>query len=66
VALLFSEDLRRLLKGGRGLLFAITGKRRFLRLVAERQAIRDDLVKLAEELKLDRPATRPDPVVPLH
>jgi 1-acyl-sn-glycerol-3-phosphate acyltransferase len=66
VALLFSEDLRRLLKGGRGLLFALTGKRRFLRLVAERRAIRDDLVKLAEELKLDQPATRRDPAVPLH
>ncbi len=66
VALLFSEDLRRLLKGGRGLLFALTGKRRFLRLVAERQAIRDDLVKLAEELKLDQSATRRDPAVPLH
>lgn len=66
VALLFSEDLRRLLKGGRGLLLALTGKRRFLRLVAERQAIRDDLVKLAGELKLDQSATRRDPAVPLR
>lgn len=66
IALLFSEDLRRLLKGGRGLVFALTGKRRFLRLVAERQAIRDDLVQLAEELKLDQPPTRRDPAVPLH
>ncbi len=45
-ALEFVERLDWLLGGARGLLLALTGKRRFLRLVAERNAIRDELLAL--------------------
>lgn len=42
-ALRFLEEADRLIGGARGLLLALTGRRRFLRLVAERDAIRDEL-----------------------
>jgi len=42
-ALRFIEEADRLIGGARGLLLALTGRRRFLRLVAERDAIRDEL-----------------------
>ena len=49
-ALLFTERLRWLLGGARGLALSLTGRRRFLRLMAERTAIRNELLQLAEEL----------------
>ncbi|HEX9164825.1 MAG TPA: lysophospholipid acyltransferase family protein [Gemmatimonadales bacterium] len=42
-ALRFLEEADRLIGGARGLLLAMTGRRRFLRLVAERDAIREEL-----------------------
>jgi hypothetical protein len=45
-ALRFLEEADRLAGGARGLLLALTGRRRFLRLVAERDAIREELVAL--------------------
>jgi hypothetical protein len=42
-ALRFLEEVDRLIGGARGLLLALTGRRRFLRLVAERDAIREEL-----------------------
>ena len=50
IALRFVERSRRLVGGARGLALALTGRRRFLRLLAERNAIRDDLLALAREL----------------
>lgn len=51
-ALRFFEQANRLIGGARGLLLALTGQRRFLRLIAERRAIRDDLIQLGEEFGL--------------
>lgn len=51
-ALRFLERFDRLVGGTRGVLLALTGKRRFLRLVAERQALREDLLALADEYGL--------------
>jgi len=48
-ALRFLEQLDRLAGGARGLLLALTGRRRFLRLLAERRAIHDELVALGNE-----------------
>jgi 1-acyl-sn-glycerol-3-phosphate acyltransferase len=48
-ALCFLERLDRLAGGARGLLLALTGRQRFLRLLAERRAIHDDLVALGNE-----------------
>lgn len=45
-ALRFLEETDRLLGGARGLLLAVTGRWRFLRLVAERDAIRKELAEL--------------------
>jgi len=50
VALHFLERVQALLGGARGVLLALTGRRRFIRLLAERRAIRDDLRVLAERL----------------
>jgi 1-acyl-sn-glycerol-3-phosphate acyltransferase len=52
VALQFLERADRLMGGARGVLLALTGQRRFLRLIAERRAIRDALVALGEEFAL--------------
>jgi hypothetical protein len=51
-ALGFWERADRLAGGARGLLLALTGQRRFLRLIAERRAIREELVALAGEFAL--------------
>lgn len=48
-AVWFVERFDRLAGGARGLLLALTGRRRFLRLVAERKVIREELVRLGEE-----------------
>jgi 1-acyl-sn-glycerol-3-phosphate acyltransferase len=48
-ALRFRERLDRLVGGARGLALALSGQGRFRRLLAERRAIRDDLVRLGEE-----------------
>lgn len=58
VAIRFVERSRRLLGGARGLVLALTGRRRFLRLLAERNAIRDDLLALARELDAQAPRGR--------
>jgi glycerol-3-phosphate O-acyltransferase/dihydroxyacetone phosphate acyltransferase len=52
IALQFLERADRLRGGARGVLLALTGQRRFLRLVAERRAIRDALVALGDEFAL--------------
>ncbi|HEX9755956.1 MAG TPA: lysophospholipid acyltransferase family protein [Gemmatimonadales bacterium] len=49
-ALLFLERLQPLLGGARGVALAVLGRRRFLRLLAERRAIRDELRELAAKL----------------
>ena len=51
-AVRFLERFDRLVGGTRGVLLALTGKRRFLRLLAERQAISDELLALADEYGL--------------
>ena len=51
-AMRFLERFDRLAGGTRGVLLAMTGKRRFLRLLAERRAIRDELLALAMEYGL--------------
>jgi glycerol-3-phosphate O-acyltransferase/dihydroxyacetone phosphate acyltransferase len=51
-AMRFLERFDRLAGGTRGVLLAMTGKRRFLRLVAERKAIRDELMAMAMEYGL--------------
>ncbi len=56
-ALRFAEEIDRLAGGARGLVLSLTGRWRFLRLVAERKAIRDELSALGDEL--NRPATAP-------
>ena len=48
-ALRFLEQLDRFAGGARGLLLALTGRQRFLRLLAERRAIHDELVALGDE-----------------
>lgn len=48
-ALRFLERLDRLLGGARGVLLALTGRRHFLRLVAERKAIREELLAIGAE-----------------
>lgn len=48
-ALMFVEQFDRLAGGARGLLLALTGKRRFLRLVAERSAIAEELTAVGRE-----------------
>ncbi len=45
----FLERLDRVLGGARGVLLALTGRRHFLRLVAERKAIRTELLAIGEE-----------------
>jgi hypothetical protein len=52
IALQFLERADRLRGGARGVLLALTGQRRFLRLVAERRAIRDALLALGDEFAL--------------
>lgn len=49
-ALVFLERLQPLLGGARGVVLALLGRRRFLRLLAERRAIRDELRGLAARL----------------
>lgn len=51
-AMRFLERFDRLVGGTRGVLLAMTGKRRFLRLLAERKAIRDELIALGTEFGL--------------
>jgi len=51
-ALMFVEQYDRLAGGARGLLLALTGKRRFLRLVAERSAIAEELAAVGREYGL--------------
>lgn len=51
-ALRFFEQVDRLAGGSRGLMLALTGQRRFLRLIAERRAIRDEILALAREFDL--------------
>jgi glycerol-3-phosphate O-acyltransferase / dihydroxyacetone phosphate acyltransferase len=48
-ALRFIERVDWLAGSARGLLLALTGRRRFLRLIAERRAIREELLALAQE-----------------
>jgi hypothetical protein len=50
--LMFVERFDRLAGGARGLLLALTGKRRFLRLVAERSAIAEELAAVGREYGL--------------
>jgi 1-acyl-sn-glycerol-3-phosphate acyltransferase len=49
IAVGFLERLQPLLGGARGVLLALTGRRRFLRLTAERRAIREELLRVAKE-----------------
>jgi glycerol-3-phosphate O-acyltransferase/dihydroxyacetone phosphate acyltransferase len=51
-ALQFLERADRFAGRARGLLLALTGQRRFLRLIAERRAIREELVALSDEFAL--------------
>jgi 1-acyl-sn-glycerol-3-phosphate acyltransferase len=51
-ALRFIEGSDRLAGGARGLLLALTGRRRFLRLVAEREDIREDVASLGRHYGL--------------
>ena len=51
-ALQFLERADRLRGGARGVLLALTGQRRFLRLIAERRAIREELIALSSEFTL--------------
>lgn len=51
-ALFFLERLQTLLGGARGVFLALTGRRRFLRLIAERRAIGDELRELAQRWEM--------------
>ena len=48
-AIMFVERIDLLAGGARGVLLALTGKRRFLRLVAERSAIAEELTAVGRE-----------------
>ncbi len=58
-ALLFFERLDRLAGRARALLLLATRRRRFLRLVAERRAIRDEVIALGADLDQTAPASGP-------
>jgi glycerol-3-phosphate O-acyltransferase / dihydroxyacetone phosphate acyltransferase len=55
-ALRFLERADRLAGGARGLLLALTGRRRYLRLVAERSGIREELLAIGRDYGLMREA----------